>query len=105
MMTSHQPAIAGAYTIAPSGQEPAGGDQEYGGKNPSSPAPSAISASFRSSGRASIRPAWKPRYRVPIAASRVVMTRAEVPVQSPAISQYAGLTTTKNAVVIAKIQA
>src|SRR4051812_4014162 len=33
------------------------------------------------------------------------MTSAEVPVQSPAISQYAGLTTTKKAVEIPKIQA
>ena len=37
------------------------GHQLYGGKNPSSPAPSAISAYFRSSGRGSMCVAWKPR--------------------------------------------
>src|SRR4051794_13163870 len=104
MITSHQP-ITTPYTITARDAPHHSGHQEYGGKKPSSPAPSAISASLRSSGRGSIFLAWKPRDRVPIAISRVVMTSAEVPVQSPAISQYAGLTTTKKAVEIPKIQA
>src|SRR5215218_624310 len=40
-----------------------------------------------------------------MAISSVVITSAEVPVQSPAISQYAGETITKNAVDAPKIQA
>ena len=40
-----------------------------------------------------------------IAASSVVITSADVPVQSPVISQYAGLTSTKKTVQIPKIQA
>src|SRR3954453_10648281 len=105
MMTSHQAPIAAPYTITASADPHHRGHQEYGGKNPSSPAPSEISASLRSSGRGSILAAWKPRYSVTIAARRVVMTRAEGPVQSPESSQYSGLTTTKNPVVSAKIQA
>src|SRR3712207_6148195 len=82
------------------------GHHEYGGKNPSSPAPSAISASLRSSGRGSIRLAWNPRYTVTIRVSKVVIVRADVPVQSPpsvwplaAVTiQYAGVTRTKKIV-------
>src|SRR4029078_6974920 len=105
MIISHQAPSATPYTITARDPPHHRGHQEYGGKKPSSPAPSAISASFRSSGRGSILEAWKPRYRVTMAISRGVITRADVPVQSPAISQYAGLTTTKNAVEIAKIHA
>src|SRR3954451_20926058 len=92
-------------TTVPSVMAHHSGHQLYGGKKPSSPAPSAISASFWSSGRGSIFEAWKPRYRVTMAISNVVITSADVPVQSPAISQYAGETMTKNPVAIAKIQA
>src|SRR3954447_6720958 len=81
------------------------GHQEYGGKKPSSPAPSAISPSFRSSGRGSIFFAWKPRESVIMPASRVVMVRAEVPVHSEVMNQYAGLTSRKKIVTIPKIQA
>src|SRR5215831_4129589 len=102
MINNHQAPIATPYTITASAPPHHSGHQEYGGKKPSSPAPSAISASLRSSGRGSILPAWKPRYTVTMAISSVVITSAEVPVQSPAISQYAGATTRKNAVAIAK---
>src|SRR5215212_11458623 len=105
MISSHQAPSAAPYTHTASEAPHHSGHQEYGGKKPSSPAPSAISASFWSSGRGSIFEAWKPRYRVTIAISNVVITRADVPVQSPAISQYAGETTTKNPVASAKNQA
>ena len=61
MMSSHQAAMAVPKTISASVAPHHSGHQLYGGKNPSSPAPSAISASLRSSGRGSMREAWKPR--------------------------------------------
>src|SRR4051794_20185774 len=105
MMSSHQAPSATPYTITPSEPPHHIGHQEYGGKKPSPPAPSAISASFKSSGRGSICEAWKARDTVTMAISKVVITSAEVPVHSPESSQYNGETTTKNAVAIAKIQA
>ena len=50
-MTSHQAPIATPSTHDPSEAAHHSGHHEYGGKKPSSPAPSAISASLRSSGR------------------------------------------------------
>src|SRR3954469_22432066 len=105
MMNSHHAPMATPYTHTPSVAAHHSGHQEYGGKKPSSPAPSAISPSLRSSGRGSIFVAWKPRYSVTMAASSVVMTSADVPVQSEVMNQYAGLTRTKKMVQIAKIQA
>ena len=60
MMNSHQP-TATPSTIVARHIAHHSGHQLYGGKNPSSPAPSAISPSLRSSGRGSIRVMWKPR--------------------------------------------
>jgi hypothetical protein len=45
MIASHQAPIAVANTITASVRPHQRGHQEYGGKKPSSPAPSAISAS------------------------------------------------------------
>ena len=61
MMNSHQAPAAMPKTHTASAAPHHSGHQEYGGKKPSSPAPSAISASLRSSGRGSILAAWKPR--------------------------------------------
>src|ERR1044072_1275981 len=105
MMNSHHAAIATPYTQKARAPARHSGHREYGGKKPSSPAPSAISPSLRSSGRGAIRVAWTPRYSVTIAESSVVIVSAEVPVQSPVMNQYAGLTSTKKIVQIAKIQA
>src|SRR3954453_8387568 len=105
MMNSHQAPTAMPYTHTASAPPHHSGHHEYGGKNPSSPAPSAISPSLRSSGRGSIFRAWKPRYIVTMAARSVVITSAEVPVGSEVMNQYAGLTSTKKIVQIAKIQA
>src|SRR3954470_2200571 len=105
MITIHQAAAAVPKTMTPSASAHHSGHHEYGGKNPSSPAPSAISPSLRSSGRGAIFRAWKPRYIVTMAARSVVITSAEVPVGSEVMNQYAGLTSTKKVVQIAKIQA
>src|SRR5436190_22541875 len=104
MMKSHQAPIATANTIVASVIAHHNGHQEYGGKKPSSPAPSAISPSLRSSGRGSIFFAWKPRYSVTMPARSVVITSADVPVQSEVMNQYDGLSRTKKVVQIAKIQ-
>src|SRR3954462_13091800 len=103
MIIIHQAAIAMPNTMAAMQAAHHNGHQEYGGKKPSSPAPSAISPSGRSSGRGSIRQAWKPRENAMSAASSVVMTSAAVPVGSPAISQYDGATSMKNSAEAPKI--
>src|SRR3954470_7581562 len=105
MMNSHQAPEATPNTHTPSAAAHHSGHQEYGGKNPSSPAPSAISPSLRSSGRGSIFAAWKPRESVTMPVSRVVIVSADVPVQSLVISQYDGLTSTRKVVQIPKSQA
>src|SRR3954464_1271646 len=105
MMHSQYCPIAKPNTIVARHIAHHSGHHEYGGKNPSSPAPSAISASLRSSGRGAILAAGKPRERGVKATRRVVMVSAEVPVQSLVISQYAGLTMTKKMVARPKIQA
>src|SRR4029453_16608363 len=104
MMNSHHAPAAIPKTQTARVAAHHSGHQEYGGKKPSSPAPSAISPSLRSSGRGAILATWKPRYIVPIAESSVVIVRADVPVQSYVMNQYAGLTSTKKTVQIPKIQ-
>ncbi len=61
MMNSHQAPTRCRTRTRRASSAHHSGHQEYGGKKPSSPAPSAISPSLRSSGRGSMFLAWKPR--------------------------------------------
>ena len=61
MTKSHQAANARAYTETAAVAAAHSGHQLYGGKKPSSPAPSAISALWVSSGRGYILESWNPR--------------------------------------------
>src|SRR4051794_41841125 len=91
-MNSHQPKTMPSTTTA-SVSAHHSGHQEYGGKKPSSPAPSMISASLRSSRPGALPRAGAPREEGTRKARKNGITRAGGPGGAAAISHENGAAT------------